>query len=337
MEAERRASARGQKPAASRSFAPLAGAWRVVRSPPVRALLSAAVFAAAAWLIWRQLSAMSWAGFVDALASTTPWAVGLSIALTLASYACLSATEWLAIRAVGHALSYRDAAMVAVPAYALTNSAGFSPATGMAFRIQLYGRKGISSSHAAAVALVAGAAVTLSGLIGAGLVLVVDPQSAASALHVGDWGAVALGVLLVAPSALWFLAFTRRAPLWIGGGRPSRLSPRLRALGLAAGLGDWLFSAAALFVLLPDPATAIFPGFLVAYVAGSLLSAAAGVPGGLGVFEAIVLALTAVMTQAHQTAAALLLYRCVYSLGPLGIWGAVTLGRRWVRPGRRPT
>src|SRR5690554_3642188 len=108
MEAERRASARGQKPAVSRSFAPLVGAWRVVRTPLVRTLLSAAMFLAAAWLIWRQLSAMSWASFVDALASTTPWAVVLSIALTLASYACLSATEWLALRAVGHDLSYRD-------------------------------------------------------------------------------------------------------------------------------------------------------------------------------------------------------------------------------------
>lgn len=102
-------------------------------------------------------------------------------------------------------------------------------------------------------------------------------------------------------------------------------------MGLLAGLGDWLFSGAALFILLPTPELAVFPTFLAAYVAGSLLSAATGVPGGIGVFEAIVLALATLFAQVHETAAALLLYRCIYSLGPLSIWGGLVLWRAWRR------
>jgi uncharacterized membrane protein YbhN (UPF0104 family) len=62
------------------------------------------------------------------------------------------------------------------------------------------------------------------------------------------------------------------------------------------------------------------------------------VPGGLGVFEAIVLTLTTLLSQVHETAAALVLYRCIYSLGPLAIWGVASAlrSRRVTRPQRRP-
>lgn len=300
-------------------------------SKAARALLSAVFFLAAAWLLWRQLRHLSWDAFVGALAATSPVAVLLSIGLTIGSYACLAGTERLALAALGHRFRYRDAARVAVPAYALTNSAGFSPATGTLFRVQMYRRYGLDAGASAMVALVAGAAVSLSGPVTAGLLVLLDPVGLGRTLHQPAWRIVLPGALLLTPALLWFLAFTPRAPAWLGGGRGSPPDARARAVGLAAGLGDWLFSCAALFVLLPNAGLGVFPAFLCAYIAGSLVSAATGVPGGLGVFEAIVLALTALMTQTHETAAALLLYRCIYSLGPLTIWGLVSLTRAWSR------
>jgi phosphatidylglycerol lysyltransferase len=273
---------------------------------------------------------LSWDAFRHALVTTAPWKVAASMALTLASYACLSATEWLALRAQGRRFRYRDAAMVAVPAYALTNSAGFSPATGAAFRLQLYGRRGVPAKPAALVALTAGTAVTLSGPVTAGLAMLAAPASLAAAARAPAWMAMALGAVLLAPAAAWFVAFRREAPKWLGGGKRADLGWRPRVLGLAAGVGDWAFSCGALFVLLPAPDVRLLPGYLVAYIAGSLLSAASGVPGGIGVFEGVVLMLTTVMARVHETATALLLYRCIYSLGPLAIWGVTALIRRGV-------
>jgi phosphatidylglycerol lysyltransferase len=102
----------------------------------------------------------------------------------------------------------------------------------------------------------------------------------------------------------------------------------VRLLGLLAGLGDWLFSSAALFALLPQPQLAGYPTFLAAYVAGTVVGAASGVPGGVGVFEAVVLTLSSVFGQVHESAAALLLYRCIYSLGPLSVFGVIAGIRR---------
>lgn len=318
-------------------FTGLRRCWRALNTPWTRRALAVAFFALGAWLVWRQLQSLSWPEFRHALVTTAPWKVAAAIILTAASYACLSVTEWMALRALGHPLSYRDALMVAAPAYALTNSAGFSPATGTALRLQLYRPRGLDAKAAAAVALTAGAAVTLSGPVTAGLAMLADPARIAAAAHAPAATAVALGLLLIAPAGLWFFAFTRRAPRWLGGRRRAKLGWRARAAGLAAGVGDWLFSGAALFVLLPSPAPILLPGYLAAYVAGSLLSAASGVPGGLGVFEAIMLTLTTLLSQVRETAPALVLYRGIYSLGPLAIWGTVWLARRARRAPARVT
>ena len=93
-------------------------------------------------------------------------------------------------------------------------------------------------------------------------------------------------------------------------------------------MGDWLTSGAALFVLVPHPTLTGLAVFLVVFVLGSLVSAASGVPGGIGVFEAIVISLTPLVAQTHETAAALLVYRLIYSLGPATAAVAVFTGMK---------
>jgi phosphatidylglycerol lysyltransferase len=305
-----------------------ARAWDFARQPLARRLFAVACFGLAVWLIWTQLAQISFSAFLAALFATPAPAVAASIVLTLASYLCLSGTEWLSLHAWGRRLGYWQAAQVAVPSYALTNSAGFSPATGTVIRVQLYRPHGLTAAQSAQVAMLAGAAVTLSGIVAGGAMMLLHSRFFAGALHVPQALIVVVALALMAPAALWFCAYTRWAPRWLGGAPTRHLTPASRAVGLAAGLGDWLFSCAALFVLLPQPQWEVFPGFFWAYIAGSVLSAATGVPGGVGVFEAIMLLLTHIVARAHETAAALLLYRCIYSFGPLALIAAYGLARR---------
>ena len=316
----------------STSTAALVAVWRCLRAPIVRRAVSILCFLIALLLIWRQISTIALSDFVGALASTSALAVLGSIGLTLCSYACLSGTEWLALRALGRPLPFREAALVAFPSYALTNSAGFSPATGALIRVRLYARRGLSAAKSAQVAMLAGACVTLSGVVAGGFALLARAGVYARVLHAPRPFIVGVGVVALLPALLWLVAFRERAPVWLRrpGGQP--LSLRHRLVGLAAGLGDWFFSCAALFALFPHPHWGVFPGFLGVYVAGSVLSAATGVPGGVGVFEAIMLMLTSIVARAHETAAALVLYRCLYSLGPLAIAASVGFARRAIRP-----
>jgi phosphatidylglycerol lysyltransferase len=94
---------------------------------------------------------------------------------------------------------------------------------------------------------------------------------------------------------------------------------------------DLACASAALFVLLPGASAALLPAFILAYALAIIVALVSHVPGGLGVFEAVVIATVPV----DRTAlfAALIAYRVLYYLLPLGL-GLGLLA--WDEARRRP-
>lgn len=282
-----------------------------LRLPPsVRIAVAAALFLLGLILLGRQIRGVSLPQISTALEATPPGAIVLATGATALSYAFLMVSEWWALALVGRRLELRRIALATTVSYAVANGLGFGVATGAAARMRLYGGWGMGPSEAAAVFVLAGLAVTFSGLVCAGFGLL----WAASAQP----GVLALALVLLAPGLLWIGRPPSR--LWFLPG--VTLTPVPPGRGLAAllgGVADWLASAAVLFLLLPGAEPSQFPGFVVIFVLGSIGSALSGVPGGVGVFEAIVLGLSRDLGAPGETAAALLLYRLIYTLGPLAV------------------
>ena len=298
-------------------------------------LLPIAALLVAGWLIHRELKGWSWALFLQAIRTTPASALWAAAILTPLSYACLAITEWYALQSLGHRQDWKRAGGVAFAAYALSNSLGFSWATGTAARLRYYSRWGLSAREVAAVAMLAGTAVSLAGVVTAGAALMISPRIFSQALHSTTWMVQGAGLVLMTPAALWFV-FLRRQRLPDHG----PLGPQThagRAFALAGGVADWVLSGAALYVLLPGAAFSGLAGFLAVFVLGSLVSAATGVPGGVGVFEAIVIGLSTLLAKAHETATALILYRVIYSLAPLIITACVLAARRLIRHAKAAT
>lgn len=282
----------------------------------VRAGFTLTVLGVAVWAIWRAVRDTSLAQIATALASMPAWALGVALALTAVSYACLATGEVILVRVMGFKVSPLRAALTSAASFAASNSLGFSLASQGAVRLRGYGPAGLSHRQIARLTLVVSLAVTLSGVVTAGLTMAAAPLVFAHALGRPTIVIAAFALLLTTPAGLWLLAFRRTGPAWLGGKNAAPPERKTRALSLGFGVGDWLASGVALFVLVPQPTITGLVVFLVVFVFGSLVSAASGVPGGLGVFEAIVISLTPLVAQTHETAAALLVYRVIYSLGP---------------------
>ncbi|MBY0565160.1 MAG: magnesium-translocating P-type ATPase [Hyphomonadaceae bacterium] len=276
----------------------------------MRAAFATLLFAAAIWLIAHQLSASSLAQIGAALAATPLWAITAAIVATALSYACLAASDWWALTLIGKRVALKRIVSTAIAAYATSNALGFSLASGGAVRWRNYGADGLTRGEVAAVTLLAGLAVTLSGAVAAGAALALTPG-------LPLW-MLGFAILLTAPSYLWFARISGRAPL-IGGLRLNTPSMPKRGAAWLGAVLDWVFSGFALFVLLPTPAAEHFAPFLAVFVLGSLVSAASGVPGGIGIFESVVLFLSHHFALIEETAAALLLYRLIYAIGPFSI------------------
>ena len=189
----------------------------------------------AVWAIWREVRGVSLAQIATALAGIPAWALAAALGLTAVSYACLATAEVILVRAMGFQVPRLRSALTSAASFAASNSLGFSLASQGAVRLRGYGPAGLSHGQIARLTLVAGLAVTLSGIVTAGLTLAAGLLVFAHALGrpVLIVGAVAL--LLTAPAGLWFLAFRRTGPAWIGGGTAAPPSGKTRAVALGVG------------------------------------------------------------------------------------------------------
>ncbi len=126
------------------------------------------------------------------------------------------------------------------------------------------------------------------------------------------WTALALIFVTVAPLVL---AGARRGSLSFG-----RFTLRAPSLPVLIGqaifsLGDICFAALTLYLLLPSGEIGFLP-FLGIFAAATMAGILSHVPGGVGVFETVVLAALPASVPVETAAAALLLFRLIYFILP---------------------
>lgn len=149
--------------------------------------------------------------------------------------------------------------------------------------------------------------------------------AASAALHLPAvlLGSIAVAVLLLT-SVLAVGIYRRRLPeqpyrdsLLVKAGRRTLRLPgrRLTFLQLVITALDVAAAATVLYLLLPEAPP--FGPFLLVYLLALAAGVLSHVPGGVGVFEAILLAAFADKLGAAPLAAALLLYRLIYVLLPM--------------------
>jgi phosphatidylglycerol lysyltransferase len=266
-----------------------------------------------------------------ALAQFGLWQVAAALAFTAGSYVALTFYDVLALRVIGRRLRYRVAALASFTSYTLSHNLGLSLLTGGSARYRIYTAAGLSGSDVARI--IANATLTFwSGISAlAGLGLVTRPVALVLAgVTIGENVQRGVGAaLLLAIAALVMLAGRRRSVSLFGWTIP--LPGRRMALAMIlVSACDVAMASAALFVLVPGLTWGGFPAFFVGYALAIVIAALSHAPGGIGVFEAVIL-LALPQVDRAQLAAALLLYRACYYLLPLLLSATIMA----LREGRR--
>lgn len=303
----------------------------IAARPWVRLSLAVVAVGVALWLVRDQLEEISLGALVSALRATPLYAIGLSVLFTAGSFACLAVVEHQALKVIGRPQPPWRGAVASFTSNAISIVMGFGVVSGTAVRLRTYAFARLKPSQIARLVVLLQGATFASGVVALGMSLLRWLPRALVRSPEG-WLILARDLALLAPIALWFVLFRDSGKK----GQPARTILD-RLIALAAGLGDWVFSGAALFVLswfvLSPRDLGAFDGFMRVFCLGSLIGSVAGVPGGLGVLEAVMLGLQTRRHHAHETAAALILYRAIYFLGPL----AVTLAGETASQGAKLT
>jgi phosphatidylglycerol lysyltransferase len=307
-----------------------------IRHPLLTAIGSLLIFLVALRVINQELTKYSLQDLERAINNIGVLTMIGAVFAAIVSYGALVFSDRFALSMLGKRLPFTRTARASLAAYALANTLGYSWATAATARQRLYRKWGLIPGEIGSLSFVTGNAVQVGGLAAAGLGLLMSAPEVAlhGPLNWLFWFGV--GVAILVPSGLW-LVYARRGPkvTEITGSPLYRPVPRAALAHLSSVILDWIGAAAILFVLLPNHGGWSFPAFLAVFVLAGMLGALSGAPGGLGVFEAAILTLAPVSQDTPGAAIALLLYRLIYNIIPLGV-ATLILGLDHAAPAARP-
>jgi len=279
--------------------------------------LGVLLFGVALWVLHHELRAHHWKDVVAALRAMPGWRVALALALTALNYAALTGYDGLAFLFLGNRLSYRRIALASFIAYVFSHNVGLALLGGSAVRFRLYSGWGLTTSEIATVVGFNAITFWLGFLLLLGLALILAPPPMPAAIHLPLASTQVLGtVCLVALAAYLVIVSLRKTPLRWRNWELGLPAPRLSLAQVALSSLDWALAASVLYVLLPPmngvPFATVLGAFLLAQIAGLV----SNVPGGLGVFETVMVVLLRAHAPSDALLGSLLAYRVVYYFVP---------------------
>jgi len=297
-------------------------AMRGFRSKPwwpwAKRLLTLAFFLLVAYLLFVQARSVDWGEVLASLQRRSGENLLGAAALGASSYALYSCFDLLGRHVTGHRLRARQVMTINFISYAFNLNLG-ALVGGLAFRYRLYSQFGLDAGIITRVVAMSMLTNWLGYLLLAGLGFLLAPMPLPPGWKIGPTGLQVLGFVLFALSIAYLLlcAFARRRVWTFREYEVSLPSLRLALLQLAMSSVNWLLIAGTMFVLLEQKIA--FPTVLGVLLVAAIAGVITHVPAGLGVLEAVFVALLSHQMPASELLAALLAYRAIYYLAPLAL------------------
>lgn len=246
--------------------------------------------------------------------------VVLALAFTAIAYAMLPGYDVIALSYVGRPLPLHRVAFSSFISYGLSQTLGFPLLTGSSVRYRFWSAWGLSTSEIAQAVSFVGATFALGMVFLSGAVFLMEP--AATMKLVGLPSAILrpAGLLLLLVIVLYvFWSAAQRRPIRLRGWEFPVPSIELATLQLVVASLDWAAAGAVLYALLPSGHGISFLPFLGAFLLAQFAGQISHVPGGLGIFETLMVLLLKPYLPATQAVAALVAFRAIYYLVPFGL------------------
>lgn len=280
-------------------------------------LITVIVFCAVAFFLYKELHTIDFRRVVEQARNTPRSQIGVSLALMVLAYMSLTVYEALAVRYVGAVVAYRRVAFTALLAYAVGHNVGFSSLSGGAMRYRMYSLVGLSATQIAMVILFG----TLTFGLGMGLLvgtsLLIEPSTMWGKVAVSPVLVTAIGVTLLVLTSIYYLwAFWIKRPLQFRQLIINAPSTPIVFGQLFISAVDLTLAASVLYVLIPGGHDISFFQFLPIFLVAIGLGTMSSIPGGVGVFEAVLL-LAFPALSSEELLSTVLVYRVIYYLIPL--------------------
>jgi uncharacterized membrane protein YbhN (UPF0104 family) len=295
----------------------------------IGALLGLVVLALAIWGLKMIAGQVTLEEVIADIHDTPTHLLVLAALSAAASYVVLVGYDWLATRHLGYVLPWRTLAAASFASFTMSHTLGVTVLTGGTVRYRIYTRVGVKPVDIAMIILLCGWTFWLGIVAVAGIGLLISPDLATPFKDIAPSAERWAGAILLTGTIAYLAlaSFWRREfRLWsyrftIPDGRETMLQIIIGAVDLA-------FAGGALYLLLPEVGSPDLLTFLTIYAVAMVTGALSHSPGGLGVFEGVILLL---MPDADKAGvlAALVLFRLIYTYIPFLLGLIVIAFEEW--------
>jgi phosphatidylglycerol lysyltransferase len=281
-------------------------------------LISISLFVLALLVIHHKLKAYHYHDIASQLRQMPVRALLLAAALTVIDYLVLTVYDALALLYIRHSLPYRRIALASFIGYVFNHNTTI--VGGSAARYRIYSAFGISAAEVAKLVIFCSLTFWLGFFAIGGIVFVAEPQEIPAAFHTPFGSVLPIGIVFLVFVAAYMLVIAiRKQPMRFHDWEFAIPTIPVSVGQIAISSLDWMLAGGVLYVLLPASMGLTFTEFLAIFLFAQVAGLLSSIPGGLGVFEGVILLLLSGFGEGHVIIGCLLVYRLIYYILPLGV------------------
>lgn len=274
--------------------------------------------ALAIFLIHKELMLISFQDLKFEISHWSKYKIELSLLLTFANFIVLSGYDWIGLKTIKASLTWLKTFKISFFAYSLSNLVGHSLISGASLRLRYYSREGLELRQISHISLQNTISFWLGFLTLGGVGLIIYPTDAA-AIGLNANFINAIGCLILIPVIAYMMAswFYSEKEFTFGKHIAISIPTTKEALSfLSLSILDLTLCSLVMYFLLPPDTNISFAHFLVLFVTAQLAGLISQVPGGLGVFDSVLLKLLVPYAPAHALLTSFILFRIIYYFIP---------------------
>jgi len=240
-----------------------------------------------------------------------------AVGLTAFSFLILTLYDFMGLKYAGAKIEKKQVMLASFISYAFGNSIGLSMLASGSVRYRYYSACGLSFSDISKVIIFTTATLWIGLIATTGITFVFHAPLIESSWGLPFINLNYIGIALIALTIGYLLVLFRyKEPFSIYSLNVSLPSPSLGFMQVLVGCADWVVVSAVLYVLLPDSLNIGYFTFLSIFMLAQTAGLISHVPGGLLVFETILLSFLP-QESVGSAIGALLVFRITYYILPL--------------------
>lgn len=244
--------------------------------------------------------------------------LSLALGLTIINYLIISTYDIVAFLSLNYALNIKRILFTTFITYAVSNTTGYTLLIGGGIRYRFYSLWGVPRKHIAKVTALGNLTFWLGLLTLSGIIFLTNSLQLPNFNYLDISIIRHLGIIALILVGTYLYFCWRRKCLKIQGKILCfpHITTTLSQITIFA--LDWAFAAAVLYCLIPDYPDKSYFSFFSIYLLSMSTSIMSNVPGGIGVFETVIIFLLPKSIFAPDILTSLLAYRAIRFLLPLG-------------------